>query len=173
MRRFRFRLARLLELRERAEGARCDQLVAAREAVRSTQEEIETARLERSRARLALEEVDAPGAAARRNDLILDAEVLDARRKSLEADLATRRRAEEDALAALFVAVRERKVLALLRERRKLEHLHEENRAEQAALDDMAQRSRAGDAEPPGTAFPDRQDLPGEPLASHFRCNPQ
>lgn len=162
MRRFRFRLARLLALRERVAERRRDELALARDAVHATLAALGRERAARAAASGALEEVEAPGAERRRHDLVLHCDLLDARIAALHADLAARRLAEERAAEALRVALRERKILARLRERRRLEHLRHEARSEQAALDDLAQRAaRAAEL---GIAFRERKELPGDGL---------
>jgi flagellar FliJ protein len=164
VRRFRFRLAQLLDLRERAEERRREELAAARDAVRATRGEIDATRLAQERAHRALEAVDAPGAASRRRGLVLYAEFLQARLAALEAELAARRRAEEQATAALLEAVRDRRVLVRLRDRRRVEHNRLESRAEQATLDDLAQRPARRRDESPGTSFRDGKNLHGGDL---------
>ncbi len=162
MRRFRFRLDRLLERRERIEEERRAAFAEAQEAVRRVLAEIMKARAARDVSRERLEEVDAPDAARDRRGLVLYADFLDARLGALHEEVDVKRRDEAAARAALLAATRDRKILARLRERRRLEHRRAAKRAEQAATDEMARRSGPRVAEPIGTPFPGRQDLPGE-----------
>lgn len=141
MRRFRFRLARLLDIRERVEEERRATLGAAREALARACAEHSRLERERTGVMVRLADVDRPGASAARHDLLLYQKHLEQCIVAAVGEIAARRREETEAIAALQSAVRDRKVLGQLRERRRQEHRKETDRLEQIESDESAARS--------------------------------
>jgi flagellar FliJ protein len=154
---FRFRLDRLLALREKIEEERRAAFAKAQDAVRRALGELERTRAARELSARDLEDVDAPGAEGRRHDLIVYTEFLDARLRMLRDDVAARRKEEEEARAALLAAARDRKVLGRLRERRRIEHRRAVGRAEQRESDDWAHRAGKAPSESVPTSFTNRR----------------
>jgi flagellar export protein FliJ len=162
VRTFRFRLARVLELRERTERDRLAALETARAALRAAAKERADLAQELGRVLDSIASAEGPGSGRARHDLILYEEHLREKLGRAERAVAERRCGAEDALAALHAAVKDRKVLARLRDKRRMEHFHEVERREQAMNDESARRLWRQGMEPPGSEFPrDRNDLPG------------
>jgi len=162
MKAFRFRLARLLEIRERAEEERRVALDVARAALRETQQEVSRLTEERERVRSAMISSDGPGSGRRLRDLVLYEEHLRILLERQRTLLAVRQAREREALEALHTAVKERKVLIRLRDKRLLEYTNEVERSEQAMNDEVARRLWREGSRRGGSDFPsDRNELPG------------
>lgn len=162
MKAFRFRLARLLEIRERAEEERREALELARTALRETQQELARVIDERTRVQNALSAAEGPDFARRLRDLVLYEDHLRTLLERQRALLVKRQADEALALAALHTAVKERKILIRLRDKRLLEYTHEVDRAEQSMNDEVARRLWREGARRGGSDFPSsRNELPG------------
>ncbi|MFN0150878.1 MAG: hypothetical protein ACKVU1_09265 [bacterium] len=164
MKAFRFRLARLLEIRERAEEERREALELARAALRETQQEIARVIGERTRVQSALTTAEGPDIARRLRDLLLYEDHLRALLERQRTLLVKRQSDEALALAALHTAVKERKILIRLRDKRLLEYTQEVDRVEQSMNDEVARRLWREGARRGGSDFPSsRNELPGTP----------
>lgn len=137
MKRFRFRLERLLELREHREH---DALLRLAEATGHC------VRLNRGLRELAerrLEAFDSPFTAGREVDLGLFTyrerylAWLEARKRRLSEELAAREKTRREVQAKYLEASKERKVLTKLKERRAAEHRLESRREELKAQDEI------------------------------------
>ena len=165
MKPFRFRLDRLLALREKIEEERRSAFAKAQDAVRRALGDLERTRATRELSARDLEDVDAPGAAGRRHELIVYTEFLDARLRMLRDEVAALRKGEDAARVALLSAVRDRKILGRLRERRRLEHRRAAGRAEQRESDDLVHRLGQPLSEVTATPLSDgRRPLDDTPL---------
>jgi flagellar FliJ protein len=143
MRRFRFRLERLLEIRRYRE--RQAELVLAVATGRCI--ELQN-RMSEARALMAQQLVERASAGGR---LDLDAlQWSEAYRRHLAGvmeasarDLVVREKERREAQSVYAGRARERKVLDKLRERRQLDYTHEERSREARTLDDVSQAARA------------------------------
>jgi len=162
MKAFRFRLARLLEIRERAEDERREALDLARAALRECRQELARLSTERERVRSAMTAAEGPGSGRRLRDLVLYESHLHARIDRQRELLVAREAHEAAALEALQTAVKERKVLLRLRDKRLLEYTQEVERSEQSMNDEVARRLWREGSRRGGSEFPsDRNELPG------------
>jgi len=149
MKKFRFRLDRVLSLRERAEQERAQQMAIARASEESERERLAHARDALARAGDAA--TPSPGTAIRAGALRNARLSVDAARGALDSCHDAHRRAIEHMVreeVRFGEARRDRRVLERLKERRLADWREDVDGAEQGAIDEIAQRRHAVDSNP-------------------------
>jgi flagellar FliJ protein len=156
--RFRFRLQRVLELREQAEQARAREVAAARDAAEAAQREADAIAALRSSQRDALDAAAAAATVGELQHLAWVVGELDGRLQTATED-ATRADGERElAERALRDAARDRRVIDRLRERHLERHQDMQAQQDRSTMDDIAlsQFTRRATTPPASaTAHPD------------------